>query len=90
MKFNYIFVSDEYTSNYPCTGYSDAFALLLKKVGDPTYTNLAILPGGAGPVSATNIVPAGNGFSCGPINAGYFGALANPHLVINSDPNLAN
>lgn len=83
VKFNYIFVSDEYTSNYPCTGYSDAFALLLKKVGDPTYTNLAILPGGAGPVSATNIVPAGNGFSCGPINAGYFGALANPHLVIN-------
>jgi gliding motility-associated-like protein len=83
VKFNYIFVSDEYTSNYPCTGYSDAFALLLKKVGDPTYTNLAILPGSAGPVSATNIVPAGNGFSCGPINAGYFGALANPHLVIN-------
>ncbi|RQO42341.1 gliding motility protein [Chryseobacterium sp. KBW03] len=83
VKFNYIFVSDEYTSNYPCTGYSDAFALLLKKVGDPTYTNLAILPGNAGPVSATNIVPAGNGFSCGPINANYFGALANPHLVIN-------
>ncbi len=83
VKFNYIFVSDEYTSNYPCTGYSDAFALLLKKVGDPTYTNLAVLPGGAGPVSATNIVPAGNGFSCGPINANYFGALANPHLVIN-------
>lgn len=83
VKFNYIFVSDEYTSNYPCDGYSDAFALLLKKVGDPTYTNLAVLPGGAGPVSATNIVPAGNGFSCGPINANYFGALANPHLVIN-------
>ncbi|SMO89866.1 gliding motility-associated C-terminal domain-containing protein [Chryseobacterium rhizoplanae] len=83
VKFNYIFASDEYTSNYPCLGYSDAFALLLKKVGDPTYTNLAVLPGSAGPVSATNIVPAGNGFSCGPINATYFGGLANPHLLIN-------
>ncbi|MGH1516126.1 choice-of-anchor L domain-containing protein [Chryseobacterium sp. JK1] len=83
VKFNYIFASDEYTSNYPCLGYSDAFALLLKKVGDPTYTNLAILPGGAGPVSATNIVPSGNGFSCGPINATYFGALTSPHLVTN-------
>lgn len=83
VKFNYIFASDEYTSNFPCTGYSDAFALLLKKVGDPTYTNLAILPGGAGPVSATNIVPAGNGFSCGPINAAFFGGLSNPHVLIN-------
>ncbi|GEJ47460.1 T9SS C-terminal target domain-containing protein [Chryseobacterium sp. ON_d1] len=83
VKFNYIFASDEYTSNYPCLGYSDAFALLLKKVGDPTYTNLAVLPGTAGPVSATNIVPAGNGFSCGPINAAYFGGLANPHVLIN-------
>lgn len=83
VKFNYIFASDEYTSNYPCLGYSDAFALLLKKVGDPTYTNLAVLPGTAGPVSATNIVPSGNGFTCGPINAAYFGGLANPHLLIN-------
>lgn len=83
VKFNYIFASDEYTSNFPCQDYSDAFALLLKKVGDPTYTNLAILPGGAGPVSVTNIVPAGNGFSCGPINANFFGGLSNPHVVIN-------
>ncbi|MCJ7935337.1 MAG: choice-of-anchor L domain-containing protein [Chryseobacterium sp.] len=83
VKFNYIFASDEYISNFPCLGYSDAFALLLKKVGDPTYTNLAILPGGAGPVSATNIVPTGNGFSCGPINEAYFGGLTNPHVGIN-------
>ncbi|MET3037297.1 choice-of-anchor L domain-containing protein [Chryseobacterium sp. NRRL B-14859] len=83
VKFNYIFASEEYDSNYPCSGYSDAFALLLKKVGDPTYTNLAVLPNGAGPVSATNIVPAGNGFSCGPINAAYFGAMNNPHVGIN-------
>lgn len=81
VKFNYIFASEEYTSNFPCGVYSDGFALLLKKVGDPTYTNLAVLPGTAGPVSVTNIVPAGNGFSCGPINEAYFGGM-------NPDPNI--
>lgn len=83
VRFNYIFASQEYTSNYPCSDYSDAFALLLKKVGDPNYINLAVLPGNAGPVSATNIVPAGNGFSCGPINAAYFGEMNNPHVGYN-------
>ncbi|WP_106916474.1 choice-of-anchor L domain-containing protein [Chryseobacterium aurantiacum] len=84
VKFNYIFASEEYDSDFPCSGgFSDAFALLLKKVGDPTYTNLAVLPGGAGPVSATNIVPAGNGFSCGPINEVYFGGMNTPHVGIN-------
>lgn len=83
VKFNYIFASEEYDSDYPCDNFSDAFALLLKKVGDPTYTNLAVLPGGAGPVAATNIVPAGNGFSCGPINANYFAGMNDPHTVVN-------
>lgn len=71
MKFNYIFASEEYDGGYPCLGYEDAFALLLKPntVGS-TYTNLAILPGGAGLVTATNIVPAS--FTCGPINAQYY------------------
>ena len=74
MKFNYIFASEEYTGGYPCLNYDDAFALLLKPVGG-TYQNLAVLPGGAGPVSATNIVPQNPLFSCGPINAMYFGSL---------------
>lgn len=74
MKFNYIFASEEYTGGFPCSGYEDAFALLLKpNTAGSTYTNLAVLPGGAGPVTATNIVPAS--FSCGPINAQYFGSL---------------
>ncbi|MGE8554444.1 MAG: choice-of-anchor L domain-containing protein [Chryseobacterium jejuense] len=81
VRFNYIFASEEYSGGYPCSGFSDAFALLLKKVGDPTYTNLAVLPGGAGPVSATNIVPAS--LSCGPINEAYFGGMNVPHLGIN-------
>ncbi|WP_228372394.1 choice-of-anchor L domain-containing protein [Chryseobacterium daeguense] len=80
VKFNYIFASEEYTSDFPCGVYSDGFALLLKKVGDPTYTNMAILPNGT-PVSVTNIVPAGNGFSCGPINETFFAG-------INPTPNI--
>ncbi|MDF2933482.1 MAG: gliding motility-associated C-terminal protein [Chryseobacterium sp.] len=71
MTFNYIFASEEYDGGFPCSGYEDAFALLLKpNTAGGTYTNLAILPGGAGLVTATNIVPAS--FSCGPINAQYY------------------
>lgn len=81
VRFNYIFASEEYSGSYPCSGFSDAFALLLKKVGDPTYTNLAVLPGNAGPVSVTNIVPSS--LSCGPINEAYFAGVNVPHLGIN-------
>lgn len=71
MKFNYIFASEEYDGGFPCSGYEDAFALLLKpNTPGSTYTNLAVLPGGAGLVTATNIVPAS--FTCGPINAQYY------------------
>lgn len=54
ISFRYIFASEEYDGQFPCS-FSDGFALLIKKVGDPTYTNLAVLPNGAGPVSVTNI-----------------------------------
>ncbi|WP_415326449.1 choice-of-anchor L domain-containing protein [Chryseobacterium sp. MMS23-Vi53] len=83
VKFNYLFASEEYTSDFPCGVFSDGFALLLKKVGDPTYTNMAVLPGTAGPVSVTNIVPAGNGFTCGPINEAYFGGLNTANIETN-------
>lgn len=82
VKFNYIFVSEEYTSGFPCSGYSDAFALLLKPVGGTTYTNLAVLPGGAGPVSVTNIVP-NPPYSCGPINAQFFGGQNTANIETN-------
>src|SRR5690606_20776046 len=55
IKFNYIFASEEYDGNYQCD-FSDGFALLLKKVTDPTYTNIAVLPNGT-PVRVTNIHP---------------------------------
>ncbi len=81
VKFNYIFASEEYTTTFPCS-YTDAFALLLKKVGDPTFTNLAVLPGGLGPVSVTNIRPGttytGGTLSCGPMNEAYFAGYNNP------------
>lgn len=76
MKFRYIFASHEYEGSYPCPPlqFDDAFALLLKpNTAGSTYTNLAVLPGGAGLVSVPNILPAS--FSCGPVNAQYFGSL---------------
>lgn len=77
MKFRYIFASEEYEGNFPCppTQYDDAFALLLKpNTPGSTYTNLAVLPAGAGPVSVPNILPGS--FACGPINDQYFGSLS--------------
>uniref|UniRef100_UPI0028A6E603 choice-of-anchor L domain-containing protein n=1 Tax=Chryseobacterium taichungense TaxID=295069 RepID=UPI0028A6E603 len=84
VKFNYLFASEEYTSDFPCLGYSDAFALLLRPVAGGPYVNMAVLPPpGTGPVSATNIVPDGNGFSCGPINDQFFGGLNTANIETN-------
>ena len=81
MKFNYFMASEEYTGGFPCS-FTDGFALLLKKVGDPNYTNLAVLPNNAGPVSVTNIRPStmngGGTLSCGPMNPTYFAGYNNP------------
>lgn len=82
VSFRYLFASKEYQGNFTCN-ISDGFALLLKKVGDPTYTNLAVLPGGAGPVSVTNIIPAN--LPCGPKNATYFAGMNNPQIETNFD-----
>ncbi|KMQ70629.1 T9SS C-terminal target domain-containing protein [Chryseobacterium koreense] len=83
ISFNYLFASEEYSWNnsFPCSGFTDGFALLLKKVGDANYTNMAVLPGGAGPVSVTNIIPSN--FSCGPLNAQYFGGLNTSNIETN-------
>ena len=86
VSFRYLFASEEYESNYPCT-IGDGFALLLKKVGDPGYTNLAVLPGGAGPVSVTNIHPAnqfnGAPLTCGAANPLYFAGYNNAAIETN-------
>ncbi|SHH45646.1 gliding motility-associated C-terminal domain-containing protein [Chryseobacterium oranimense] len=83
VKFNYLFASEEYTSGFPCGDFADSFALLLKKVGDPNYTNLAILPGGAGPVSVTNIIPHGVGCDGETINEQYFAGLNTTNIETN-------
>ncbi|MDQ0065521.1 choice-of-anchor L domain-containing protein [Chryseobacterium lathyri] len=85
ITFRYLFASKEYAPGFQfaCTK-SDGFALLLKKATDPTYTNLAVLPGGAGPVSVTNIHPTiPNG--CAAINASYFAGINNPIVETNFD-----
>lgn len=86
ISFRYIFASEEYTGTYPCS-FTDGFALLLKKVGDPNYTNLAVLPGGAGPVSVTNIHPAisnsTGGQACAAVNASYFAGYNNTGIETN-------
>ena len=80
ISFRYIFASEEYEGNFPCS-ITDGFALLLKPVGGTTYTNLAVLPGGAGPVSVTNIIPST--YACGPKNAQYFGGQNTANIETN-------
>ncbi|MCX8531348.1 choice-of-anchor L domain-containing protein [Chryseobacterium luquanense] len=87
VKFNYLFASEEYTGNYPCE-YSDAFALLIKPVSGGPYVNVAVLPGGAGPVSMTNIHGSvrddGGLLPCPAINEQYFaGYNASTNIVTN-------
>ncbi|MFN4362971.1 choice-of-anchor L domain-containing protein [Chryseobacterium hispalense] len=86
VKFNYIFASEEYTGSFPCS-YSDAFALLIRPVAGGPYTNVAILPGGAGPVSVTNIRPAtqfgGGTLSCGALNPTYFAGYNTTSIETN-------
>lgn len=88
VTFRYIFASEEYASTYPCT-IGDGFALLLKKAGDPTYTNLAVLPGGGGPVSVTNIHSGtevnGTPLACGAANAAYFAGYNSVNPVIQTN-----
>lgn len=84
VRFRYLLASEEYYGAYPCN-YTDGFALLLKKQGDPTYTNLAVLPGGGGTVSVKNIHPAinTNNGSCAAVNQQYFGGYNTANIETN-------
>lgn len=87
IKFNYLFASEEYTGGFPCS-FSDAFALLLRPVGSTApYTNMAVLPAGAGPVSVTNIHPAfqdnGSPLTCGAANPAFFAGYNNANIETN-------
>lgn len=84
VTFNYILASEEYNKGYECD-FTDAFALLLKKAGDPNYTNLAVLPNGGGVVSTSNIHPAVNSSlaTCAAVNQQFFAG----YNTANSDTN---
>lgn len=86
ISFNYIFASEEYEGSFPCS-FTDGFALLIKKVTDPNYTNIAVLPGGAGSVNVKNIRPAtqfnGQTLGCGALNAQYFAGYNNAAIETN-------
>ena len=73
ISFDYIFSSEEYHGNAPCS-YSDGFAFLLKAAGstDP-YQNLAVIPNTAIPVKVTTVHPNISG-SCTAQNESYFGS----------------
>lgn len=75
ISFRYIMASEEYDGMTECT-YADSFAFLLREVGTPNYTNLAVLPDGT-PVSVTNI---NNSTIC----------RRNPQYFDEYDPNTTN
>ncbi|MCF6278780.1 MAG: T9SS type B sorting domain-containing protein [Flavobacteriaceae bacterium] len=77
ISFNFLMASEEYDGTTECD-FADGFAFLLREVGTPTYTNLAVLPGGT-PVSVTNInnsgacaanIPFFDGYNLGATNYG--------------------
>ena len=53
ISFRFLMASEEYDGYFECY-FADSFAFLLREVGTPIYTNLAVLPDGT-PVSITNI-----------------------------------
>lgn len=81
IKFNYLLASEEYTGTFPCD-YADAFALLLRPTSGGPYVNMAVLPGGAGPVSVTNIRPT-IGTTCAAVNPQYFGGYNTANIETN-------
>ncbi|TRX41338.1 T9SS type B sorting domain-containing protein [Flavobacterium restrictum] len=81
ISFNYIFASNEYQYHFPCV-YSDGFAFLIKEKGSSeNYSNLAVIPATAVPVSSIKIHPKINssldiyGFlipGCDAVNEAFF------------------
>ncbi len=92
LSFNYIFASNEYIRDYPCS-YSDGLAILIKDMTtNSNYTNISTLPDGT-PVSSKNIHPTINNSDptlskCDAKNATYFGQF-NTDLSTTSPINYA-
>lgn len=92
LSFNYIFASNEYIRDYPCS-YSDGLAILIKDItSNSSYVNIATLPDGTA-VSSKNIHPTINPTDtslskCDAKNENYFGQF-NTDLAIASPINYA-
>jgi gliding motility-associated-like protein len=92
LSFNYIFSSNEYIRDYPCS-YSDGLAILIKDItSNSSYVNIATLPDGTA-VSSKNIHPTINPTDtslskCDAKNENYFGQF-NTDLAIASPINYA-
>ncbi|MBP9793647.1 MAG: T9SS type B sorting domain-containing protein [Flavobacterium sp.] len=75
ISFDYIFASEQYLTNPSASqcGFTDGFAFLLKAIGSPTYTNIALVPGTTTPVSVNTI--RGSGTVCPAANEICFDAF---------------
>ena len=75
ISFDYIFSSEQYLSSPSSNqcNYTDGFAFLLKRNGDISYQNLAVIPGTKTPVKVNTV--RGPGTICPPANAAYFDAF---------------
>lgn len=81
ISFDYMFLSEQYLrqGDSGSCGYTDGFAFLIKKNGDPNYQNLAVIPNTNTPITSQNVL--GPGGRCNENNAQYFG-----HFNPNGSP----
>lgn len=82
LRFRYCFASEEYPE-YACTAFNDVFGFFIQGPGYPTFTNIALVPGTALPVSINNVHPANpQASNCPPFNVQYYndnvGAMLQP------------
>lgn len=71
LQFNYIYASEEYFANFPCSN-SDSFAFLIREAGTTNpYVNIALIPGTTTPVNSMTIHDEIEGF-CNEENSQFF------------------
>lgn len=83
ISFDYIFSSEQYLTNPSSNqcNYTDGFAFLLKRNGDTSYQNLAVIPGTNTPVKVNTV--RGPGTICSPANETYFDAFNGTNYPTN-------
>ena len=89
VAFKYLFASDEYQQDYPCT-FQDVFAILIKRAGttDP-YINIALVPETTTEVTTNTIRPNINGF-CDAQNEEFFQGYNLGHTNFNGNTTVLN